>query len=470
MKNTRALVLGAALAAAALAPSAIELTRDAAAGPALPADGDIADVAEKATASVVNISSNQLVSRATTSPLDGDPFFDEYFGGRPRGKDRYGQSLGSGVIVSAKGYVLTNNHVVANGKDIKVAFTDGRELEADLVGSDPKSDLAVLKLKGKLGTLRPVTIGDSSKMRLGDVVLAIGNPFGVGQTVTMGIVSAKGRGMGVAEYEDFIQTDAAINPGNSGGALINMRGELIGINTAILSRTGGYQGIGFAIPTNMAKPIMDSLISNGKVVRGYLGVSIQDVTAELADTLKLGAEHGVLIGGVVKGGPAAKAGLKTGDVVVRIGDRPTEKVSQLRNLVAASTVGSKVKVEYVRGGKHGTAEVLLSAQPTDDTVAESAPSGGDTGKLGLKVAPLDKKARTKYDVPADITSGVLVTGVAPGSTAADIGLQPGDVIVQLNRTPIKSAKQLDEAYRAAQGKLALLLYRDGSTVYVVISK
>ena len=467
MKRTAPLAVAAALAAGLFVHST-QSSAPAIAGPALPADGDIADVAEKATASVVNISLDKEVSRTGTSPFESDPFF-EFFG--PRGGDRYAKAGGSGVIVSSKGYVLTNNHVVSNSRDIKVSFADGREVEAELVGADPKSDLAVLKLKGKLGNLKPVAIGDSSKMRLGDVVLAIGNPFGIGQTVTMGIISAKGRGMGLAEYEDFIQTDAAINPGNSGGALINMRGELIGINTAIASRTGQYAGIGFAIPTNMAKPIMDSLISKGRYTRGFLGVGIQDVTPELRDTLKLGADRGVLLTSVVKGGPAAKAGLRQGDVVVRIGERTTEKVAQLRNAVAAMA-GQRVNVEYVRDGKHGTVAVVLAEQPTDDALAAgpSAPSGGTNTKLGLRAAPLDKAARQKYDIPRDITHGVLVTGVAPNSAAAEIGLEPGDVILQLNRTAIKSPRQLDETYRNARGKLALLLYRNGSTVYVVLSK
>ena len=469
MKTTSALAIGAALAAALAVSPAIELIHPADAGPALPADGDIADVAEKATASVVNISSNQLVSRASRGPFESDPFFDEFFGQRGPDKDRYASSRGSGVIVSAKGFVLTNNHVVANAKDIKVQLTDGHEFEAELVGADPKSDLAVLKLKGKFGALRPVAIGDSSKMRLGDVVLAIGNPFGIGQTVTMGIISAKGRGLGMAEYEDFIQTDAAINPGNSGGALINMRGELIGINTAIASQTGSYAGIGFAIPTNMARPIMDSLISKGKMVRGYLGVSIRDVTADLADSLKLGTERGVFVDSVAKGGPAAKAGLRAGDVVVRIDDQATDKMSQLRNLVAAS-YGHKVKVEYLRDGKRGTATVTLTELPSDEQLAAANPAGGDAGALGLKVAPLDKKARDKFSLPADLTHGVVVTAVSPNSVAAKLDLQPGDVILQVNRTAIKSAKQLDQAYKSAKGKLALQLYRDGSQIYVVISK
>jgi serine protease Do len=448
------------------------------AAPALLSDPDvIADAAEKVTPSVVNISSIQKVSGGS-SAFEGDPFFEEFFGGR--GRERIGQSLGSGVIVSAKGYVLTNNHVVANGTDIKVSLNDGRELGATVVGTDPKADLAVLKLKGNIGKLKPIAIGDSSKLRLGEIVLAIGNGLGIGQAVTMGIVSAKGRSnmanMRIADYEDFIQTDAAINPGNSGGALVNLRGELVGINTAIASRTGGYQGIAFAIPSNMARPIMDSLISKGKVVRGWLGVSIQDVTKELAETLKLGADRGVLVGSVVSGSPAARAGLRRGDVVVRVGETITDNASRLRNAVASLAVGKPVKVEFVRDGKRQAVDVVLAEQPADPE-SLAGRGGGDSGepagsqvKLGLRVAPLDKALRSKYDVPREVTHGVVVTGVARGGAGEDIGLRPGDVILQINRTAIKSARQLDDEFRKAKGKLALLLFRDGATVYVVVSK
>ena len=469
-RTTLAALLGAALLIA---------SSGAYAGPALLSDPDvIADAAEKVTPSVVNISSTQRVSGGA-SPFDGDPFFEEFFGGR--GKERIGQSLGSGVIVSVKGYVLTNNHVVANGTDIKVQLGDGRELAATVVGTDPKSDLAVLKLKGNIGKLKPITIGDSGKLRLGEIVLAIGNGLGIGQAVTMGIVSAKGRSnmtnMRIADYEDFIQTDAAINPGNSGGALVNLRGELVGINTAIASKTGGYQGIAFAIPSNMARPIMDSLIAKGKVVRGWLGVSIQDVTRELSETLKLGTERGVLVGSVVSGSPAARAGLRRGDVLVRVGETATEKAVNLRNAVAGLGVGRTVKVEFVRDGKHQTVDVVLAEQPADPEALAGQGGGGAEGggggspaKLGLRVAPLDKSLRTKFDIPRDVTHGVVVTDVQRGGAGEEIGVKPGDVILQLNRTAIKSAKQLDEEYRKAKGKLAILLFRDGSTVYTVVSK
>ena len=467
MKHRIALCLAAALG---IAPVALVAgpPRIAHAKPVVLGDPDvIADVAEKVTPSVVNVWSTQVVSTG----FEGDPFFEEFFG--RRGKRKQGGG-GSGVIVSSKGYVLTNNHVVANASDIKVSLNDGREVEATVVGTDPKTDLAVLRLKGKLGNLKAIEIGDSSKIRLGEVVLAIGNPFGVGQTVTMGIISAKGRqNLGIVDYEDFIQTDAAINPGNSGGALVNLRGQLIGINTAILSRTGGYQGIGLAIPTTMARPIMDSLIARGKVVRGWLGVSIQDLTKELADTLKLGAERGVLIGGVVKGGPAARAGIREGDVVVRVGETTTEKSSQLRNAVASFGVGKTVKVEFIRNGKRQAVDVVLAEQPTDmgaGGLPDAPESSGSTVKLGVNVAPVSKALRQKYGIPADVTSGVVVTGVSRGGAADMLDLRPGDVILQLNRTAIKSARQLDEEYRKARGKLALRIYRDGGTVYIVVEK
>ena len=446
---------------------------DAQAKPVVLGDPDvIADVAEKVTPSVVNVWSTHSVS--SSSGFEGDPFFEEFFGQRG-GKRKQGGG-GSGVIVSSKGLVLTNNHVVANASDIKVSLHDGRELEATVVGTDPKTDLAVLKLKGKLGNLKAIEIGDSSRIRLGEVVLAIGNPFGVGQTVTMGIISAKGRqNLGIVDYEDFIQTDAAINPGNSGGALVNLKGQLIGINTAILSKSGGYQGIGLAIPTSMARPVMDSLIARGKVVRGWLGVSIQDLTKELADTLRLGTERGVLIGNVVKGGPAARAGIRQGDVVVRVGEVTTEKPSQLRNAVAGLGVGRTVKVELIRAGKRHAVDVVLAEQPADMGASQLSPESGGGGgsrnaKLGLNVAPVSKALRQKYEIPAEVTHGVVVTGVARGGTGDALGFQAGDVILQVNRIAIKSAKQLDEEYRKAKGKLALLVFRDGATVYVVVTK
>jgi Do/DeqQ family serine protease len=314
-------------------------------------DTTISDVTERVLPSVVNISTT--TARRSRGPAQSDPFFNDPsspFRGRP--DERFGQSLGSGVIVASSGLVLTNSHVVADAEDIRVSLSDGRELGAELVGADPKSDLAVLKLKGKLGKLTPIRFGRSGTIRLGEIVLAIGNPFGVGQTVTMGIVSAKGRsGMGIVDYEDFIQTDAAINPGNSGGALINLQGELIGINTAILSRTGGYQGIGFAIPTDMAQPIMDSLIRDGHVDRGFLGVNIQTLTRELAESEGLGEARGVLVTRVMQASPAARAGLRRGDIITRIDDKQTLTAAHVVNAVGMAGSGKRVKLEVVRSGK-----------------------------------------------------------------------------------------------------------------------
>jgi serine protease Do len=324
-------------------------------------DTAIADVTERVLPSVVNISTT--TARKSRGPAMFDPFFNDSespFRGRPGG-EREGQSLGSGVIVSSRGYVLTNSHVVADATDIRVSLSDGRELAAELVGSDPKSDLAVLKLEGKLGSLTPIRFGRSNKIRLGEIVLAIGNPFGVGQTVTMGIISAKGRsGMGIVDYEDFIQTDAAINPGNSGGALINLEGELIGINTAILSRTGGYQGIGFAIPTDMARPIMESLIRDGRVDRGFLGVNIQTLTRELAKSEGLpDDQRGVLVTRVLQASPAARAGLRQGDIITRIDDKDTFTAAHVVNAVGMAGSGKRVKLEVWRAGKSRTLRIEL---------------------------------------------------------------------------------------------------------------
>ena len=470
MKSTKKLLMAAVVGAAAISAGSIGTLSPAPLHASPLTDTSIADVAERVTPSVVNVSTTTVITK-TTSPFENDPFFDERFGEGRRGRERYGQSLGSGVIVSSKGLILTNNHVIANARDIKVSLSDGRDLVATVVGADPKSDLAVLKLKSPPANLRALPFGDSDKLRLGEVVLAVGDPFGVGQTVTMGIVSAKGRAnMGIVDYEDFIQTDAAINPGNSGGALINLRGELVGINTAILSRTGGYQGIGFAIPVGMARPIMDSLIARGKVIRGYLGVSIQDVTRELSSAIGLGAERGVLIASVVDGGPAARGGLRSGDVVVRINNRAVEKAAHLRNAVAAAKVGKPVPVEIVRDGKHQTLSVVLGEAPSDTDASPGSGGEANGGKLGLRVAPLDGALRRKYDIPREVRTGVVVTGVSRGGVADGIGLQPGDVVLQVNRTPIRSAKQLDQAYRSARGKVALLVYRDGGTHYVLVSK
>jgi serine protease Do len=428
------------------------------------ADGktvSVSDIAERTMASVVNVAS---VRKARQSPIIMDPFFRDFFRqfGPVDPSPRFDRGLGSGVIVSADGLVITNNHVIADADKIRVLLPGKREVDARVIGTDPKSDVAVLRLQGVKG-LRPIPLGDSDKARLGDLVLAIGNPFGVGQTVTMGIVSAKGRAnMGIVDYEDFIQTDAAINPGNSGGALVNMRGELIGINTAILSRTGGYQGIGFAIPTNMVRPIMASLVKHGRVVRGWLGVMIQDVDTDLARAMKLPSRTGVLISDVTPGGPAAKAGLRRGDLVAKINGQDVDSASKLRNLVAAAGVGARAKVEYYRDGRLQSALIPLGELPA--TIA-AVPGGGS----GLSVAPLSPTVRSKFNIPARVNSGVVVEGVRPQSAAAAAGLQAGDVILEVNRVTITSVGRFSQILAAARGQVLLLVYRRGGTLYTILN-
>ncbi len=340
------------------------------AAPSILADGSIPDVAERVVDSVVNISTSQSVNMG---PASFDPFFqDPSSPAYGRGNDRKQMSKGSGVIVTAGGRILTNAHVVKGADDIKVTLHDGTDVDAKVIGMDAKADLAVLQLQGKFGALKPLAFGDSTALRLGDVVLAIGDPFGVGKSVTMGIVSAKGRGnMGIEEYEDFIQTDAAINPGNSGGALVNLKGELVGINTAIASRSGGYAGIGFAIPTNMARPIMDMLIKDGKVSRGYLGVNIQTVTPALLKANKLGSAHGAVIAGVQPDGPAAKAGLAEGDVITAINGTEIKTSDLLRNTIAMIRPGTTVNLEVARrdSGK-SVIKAKLGELPADPSIAD----------------------------------------------------------------------------------------------------
>jgi serine protease Do len=384
--------------------------------------------------------------------------------------------MGSGVIVSADGYVLTNNHVVTEAKQIKVTVSDKREFDATVVGTDPKSDLAVIKIKSPPSGLRPVEFGDSSKLRLGDTVLAIGNPLGVGQTVTMGIVSAKGRAdLGITAYEDFIQTDAAINPGNSGGALINTEGKLVGINTAILSRTGGYQGIGLAIPTSMAQPIMETLKQSGKVSRGFLGVGIQEVDQDLVSALKLPSQNGVLLTDVRGGGPGAKAGLSRGDVVVKVDGKPVTSTGQFRNLIASSGAKKRVGLEIVRDGKPQSVSVELGEVPEDPNAEATAPGSSPQpttgGALdGVTLEELSPALRRSLSVGPDIQHGVVITGLDPKSAAARAGLRPGDVVLELNKVPVESLAKFKELYAKASGDVLLLVNSRGVSSFKVVRK
>jgi len=335
--------------------------------PSVLTDGSIPDVAERVVDSVVNISTSHMIE---AGPASFDPFFSDPFSpGYGDPGDRKAMSKGSGVIITASGRILTNAHVVKDADDIRVTLQDGNDYEAKVVGVDPRADLAVIQLKGNVPTLKPLTFGDSSSLRLGDVVLAIGDPFGVGKSVTMGIVSAKGRGgMGIEEYEDFIQTDAAINPGNSGGALVNLKGELIGINTAIASKSGGYAGIGFAIPTNMARPIMEQLIKDGKVSRGYLGVNIATLTPLLAKERNLRAQHGVLVAAIEPDGPASKAGLAENDVVVALNGTEVKTSDVMKNTIAMIKPGSTVELQIVhQDGSKGAVKARLGELPDNTT-------------------------------------------------------------------------------------------------------
>jgi serine protease Do len=453
------------VAAAATPPPLVALPHPALTK--LGGDVSIADVTQRVLPSVVNIS----MTKVTRMSAPAMPFFFGPFGG-PEGGPREQQEhgLGSGVIVSKDGYVLTNNHVVSEAQEIKVTLSDRREFPATVVGTDPKSDLAVIKIDTKNVDLTPIAFGDSSRLRLGDVVLAIGDPFGVGQTVTMGIVSAKGRAdVGIAAYEDFIQTDAAINPGNSGGALINTEGELVGINTAILSRSGGYQGIGFAIPTNMAVPIMNSLKTDGKVSRGWLGVAIQDVDAQIADALKLPSANGVLLSDVRAGGPGASAGLKRGDVVLKVEGTAVNTTGEFRNVIAASGARHKVRVELVRDGKPLALDVQLGEMPDREARPASGSAATHGGALdGVAIQELNGEARRAFEVDSDVKDGVVIVHMDPNSAAARAGLRPGDVIVEVNRTHVDSPQRFQEIYQKSKASVLLLVNRQGNTLYIVV--
>ena len=428
----------------------------------------IADVAERVLPSVVTVSTTVVQHQQQSMMF---PFF-----GGP--SERQAQGIGSGVIVSADGYILTNNHVVAEAKEIKVTTSDKREFDATVVGTDPKSDLAVIKIKGSPAGLIPAEFGDSSKLRLGDVVLAVGNPLGVGETVTMGIVSAKGRAdLGIAAYEDFIQTDAAINPGNSGGALINTEGKLVGINTAILSRTGGYQGIGLAIPSSMAQPIMETLKQSGKVSRGFLGVGIQDIDHDLATALKLSNPNGVLLTEVRGGGPGAKAGLSRGDVVTKVDRKPVTSTGQFRNLIASSGAKKRVTLEIMRDGKPQSLSVDLGEVP-DDSLAQGATGSDNSGAHatsggaldGVTLEELTPELRRTLGLGQDVQHGVAITDLERNSSAAKAGLRPGDVVLELNRTAVDSLAKFKELYAKASGDVLLLVQRHGGTVFLVVRK
>jgi serine protease Do len=421
--------------------------------------GSIADVVEGVLPSVVSVTTTKRARPQSPMEL--------FFGGPGAGRPQEG--LGSGVVLSADGLVITNNHVIDGADEVRVQTHDEREFTAKVVGADKKSDVAVLQLQDASG-LVPIRVGDSSGLRLGDVVLAVGYPFGVGQTVTMGIVSATGRSnMGIVDYENFIQTDAAINPGNSGGALINMAGELVGINTAILSRSGGSMGIGFAIPTNMASPIVEQLKKTGKVSRGWLGVQIQDLDTDLKAALEMGSADGVLISDVEENSPADKGGLQSGDVVTHINGEAVGSTGQLRNLIAAAGADAKVVLTVRREKKTLKLSVDLGAL-TDEGASPSAGAEGATKGSeieGLSLKTLDDELRSQLKVPASV-EGVVITRVAPNSKAARAKLRPGDIILRINKEPVADTASAKKLYGGSKGPVLLQILRQGSRLWVVV--
>jgi serine protease Do len=429
-----------------------------------------APVIKKVSPAVVKVSVT-IKAQKTGFSEGGDPndLLRRFFGQQPQGRMPRQEGVGSGVIVTKDGYILTNNHVVDGADEVKVALQDGREFPAKVIGRDPKSDVAVIKIEAK--DLPAVAMANSDKVEVGDVVLAIGNPFGIGQTVTTGIVSAKDRGNMGLDYEDFIQTDAAINPGNSGGALVDADGRLIGINTMILSRTGGNQGIGFAIPINLANDVMGSLVKDGHVTRGYLGVMIQDLTPSLAKEFKLKDTVGALVSDVTAGGPADKAGLKSGDLVVEYNSKKVTDSRHLKLDVARTAPGDTVAVKVLRDSVAKTLNVRVKEMPGTENLAKADSKGKDTGTLnGVGVADLDNNARRQFEVPETV-KGAVVTQVEPDSAAAEAGLKPGDVIQEINRKPVKSAEEAVQMTEAATDKTTLLrIWRAGGSHFMVVDE
>ncbi|HET6364775.1 MAG: DegQ family serine endoprotease, partial [Nitrospirota bacterium] len=426
----------------------------------------LAEVAEVARPAVVNISTTSTVTMED-NPMFNDPFFRRFFGDQfDHGQKRKFKSsaLGSGVIISADGYILTNNHVIKGADEIKVILYDKREFKGKIVGTDPRTDLAVVKIQAK--DLPTVKIGDSGKLKTGDVVLAIGNPFGLSQTITMGIVSAVGRSnIGLADFEDFIQTDAAINPGNSGGALVNTNGELVGINTAIFSTSGGYMGIGFAIPSDMARSVMDSIIKHGKVIRGWLGVSIQNLTPELAKSLGMKETAGALVGGVEKDSPADKAGMKRGDLIIQFSGKKVEDSTGLRNMVAGSAPGTKAEIKVVRDQKEQILTVTLGEFQEKKTAKKI-----DYNNVlkGITVQELTPSLRDRMGIPENV-NGVIIANISEDSPAQE-AIQMHDVIMEVNRKAITNFSDYDQAVSKIGEKdsVLLLIYRDGASIYITI--
>ncbi|MFQ5839749.1 MAG: DegQ family serine endoprotease [Candidatus Methylomirabilales bacterium] len=425
------------------------------------------DLAKQAKPAVVNISTTQVIKGGGRPELPfppGDPFGEMFrrFFGEPGERVLKRQSLGSGVIVNPDGFIVTNNHVIANASEVIVKLHDDREFTAKIVGTDPKTDLALLKIDAT--GLPVIPFGDSDRLEVGEPVMAIGNPFGLIETVTTGIVSAKGRVIGTGPYDDFIQTDTSINPGNSGGPLIDTQGTVVGINSAIFSRTGGSVGIGFAIPINLAKIILFDLKERGQVVRGWLGVAIQDVTPEIARTLEMEKAEGALVAEVVPGSPAAAAGLKQGDVIIGFNGRRVKSSQELPRLVAATPPGTKSTVTILRDGRDRTLGVKIGQLQEEQAKAGPTPSVASFGLTVQKVTP-----EIAEQLGLKVPQGVVVTGVDPNGAAAAADVRSGDVILEVNRASVNSVHEFRAALKRSKKKgTLLLLSRNGVNRYVVI--
>jgi serine protease Do len=422
----------------------------------------MANVSEKVKPAVVNISTSKTVK---TPRLPSDDPMRKFFGDGQVQKQKV-FSLGSGVIATSNGYIVTCNHVIEGAEDIVVRLNDSRVMKGKIVGLDSRTDIAIIKISAE--NLPTVTWGDSDKLTTGAVVIAIGNPYGLNQTVTMGIVSATGRsGIGLVDYEDFIQTDAAINPGNSGGALVNSRGELIGINDAIFSTTGGYQGIGFAIPSGMAKSVMDSIISQGKVVRGYLGVQVQPLTADLAKQFNMKDEKGILVVDVTEGGPADKGGLKRGDIIVSFDGKGVDNPFQLKNMVASTRPGKRVEMKIIREGKPLVMPMAITELPSETAAAPAAEI--DNTLKGVTVQDLNADILRQLGITRDI-QGVVVMSVDEESRALGV-LKRGDIIMEINRTTIHNADEFRNAASKISKKdpILLLIVRGGIVQYLTLT-
>ncbi|ACL05394.1 protease Do [Desulfatibacillum aliphaticivorans] len=427
------------------------------------------DLVEKASPSVVNISVMKVVKGKQLMPFGPDDpfhdFFEKYFGEKMPGNRRLG-GLGTGFIIDKDGYILTNNHVVDDADEIKVKLTNDKEYDAKIVGKDPKTDLALIKIEPDEAIV-PLPLGDSEALKVGDWVMAIGNPYGLGNTVTAGICSAKYRRIGAGAYDNFIQTDASINPGNSGGPLLNMDGEVVGINTAIFSRSGGSVGIGFAIPSNMAKDLLPQL-KDGKVIRGWLGVLVQGITPELKDALDLEDTKGALVSSVTPGGPAEKAGMERGDVVVTFDGTPIKEMGDLPYVVASTPVGKNVEVEIIRKGKKKTIEVKIAQLQEDEKSLMASQEDAQGPDIGLALQEVTPEIASSLGLSK--STGVVISRVTPYSAAAEADLRSGDLIVELDGKEVETVSDANKILsKFKKGDTVLfLIERQGSTHFATV--